>query len=260
MLSPRLSPLVLALLAPVTTAQCNRAALLALSQTYIQALQNGSSASLVPLGTSAGITYTFNNNASSLATPPNAILSAPLVIDHNRTTVDTSECATYTELISTTGPFVLGTQIRYTANTSRHQILSIDTVAATTGSWMFNATATLGHIEPEDWSALAEGEQPTRDRLELVADSYLNMWMNRFSQNQIPWGTPCARTEGGNRFEPDCKVGIPTSGNVYIGERRYVIDESVGSVQVLCQFGSLPDSHEFRLVGGRLVLVHAITG
>ena len=44
--------------------------------------------------------------------------------------------------------------------------------------------------------------------------------------------------------------------------RRYVIDESVGSVSVLSNFGSLGgrlDVHEFRVFGGRLRSVHQIS-
>ena len=43
---------------------------------------------------------------------------------------------------------------------------------------------------------------------------------------------------------------------------RYVIDEVVGSVDVLCQFdslGTMPDSHEIRVVDGKVKYVHTIT-
>jgi hypothetical protein len=43
---------------------------------------------------------------------------------------------------------------------------------------------------------------------------------------------------------------------------RYVIDEVQGSVDVLCQFDSLgmmPDSHEIRVIDGKVKYVHTIT-
>lgn len=44
--------------------------------------------------------------------------------------------------------------------------------------------------------------------------------------------------------------------------RRFVIDETVGSVDVLCDFsalGTMPDSHEIRLENGKVKYVHTIT-
>lgn len=258
----RLPPFLstLSVLLPLATAQCKREDLLAITQTYLAALAAGSTAGLAAVASPDGINYTLNNKPVSFTSPPTAILSQPIVLDSNRTTVDTTECATYTESISTAAPFVIGTQLRFITSPISPKITTIDVIAATTGSWMFNATATLGFVAPEDWSLIPADQQVSRDRLGIVADAYLNLWQNRFSNNLIPWGNPCARTEGGNRFEPDCRTGVPSSGNVYIGNRRYVIDEEAGSVQVSCEFGpTLADSHQFRLVGGQLVFVHAIT-
>jgi hypothetical protein len=46
---------------------------------------------------------------------------------------------------------------------------------------------------------------------------------------------------------------------VSLTNRRYVIDETVGAVSVFLTFESLPDSHEFRLEGGKLRYVHTLT-
>ncbi|AEO59454.1 hypothetical protein MYCTH_2307798 [Thermothelomyces thermophilus ATCC 42464] len=46
------------------------------------------------------------------------------------------------------------------------------------------------------------------------------------------------------------------------GNRKYVIDEVVGSVDVLCSFdalGSLPDSHEIRIEDGKVKYVDTVT-
>ena len=82
------------------------------------------------------------------------------------------------------------------------------------------------------------------------------------------WGTPCARLEGGvytgNGGPNDsCKPGIPTNHNQAPNSgRRYVIDESMGTISVLCVFEHLsmaPDSHLFRLENGKVRYIHTIT-
>jgi hypothetical protein len=63
-------------------------------------------------------------------------------------------------------------------------------------------------------------------------------------------------------FNP-CGKSLPRGGSAKAnGMRRYVIDEVTGSVDVLCQFDSLgawPDSHEIRVVDGKVKYVHTVT-
>jgi hypothetical protein len=59
-----------------------------------------------------------------------------------------------------------------------------------------------------------------------------------------------------------CNVGIPAGKEPPNIDRRYVINESMGSVSVLCVFQTManaPDSHEFRLQGGKIRYVHTMT-
>jgi hypothetical protein len=59
-----------------------------------------------------------------------------------------------------------------------------------------------------------------------------------------------------------CNVGIPSGKEPENTDRRYVIDESMGSASVLCVFQTMsnaPDSHEIRLEGGKLRYVHTMT-
>ncbi|KAM7213760.1 hypothetical protein V8F06_010894 [Rhypophila decipiens] len=59
-------------------------------------------------------------------------------------------------------------------------------------------------------------------------------------------------------MQPSCDVGVPSG--VKNTNRRYVIDEVVGSCDVFFTFaGNLPDSHEFRLENGKLRYVHTMT-
>jgi hypothetical protein len=139
----------------------------------------------------------------------------------------------------------------------------IDTIAATTGDLFFDAKKTLGYIQAEDWTTIANSSaRPSRDVLQKAGDAYLDMWTDAKAADTIPWGTDCERVEGSALTRP-CGGSLPHGGSAKKnGMRRYVIDESIGSVDVLCQFDSLgpwPDSHEIRIVNGKVKYVHTIT-
>jgi hypothetical protein len=78
------------------------------------------------------------------------------------------------------------------------------------------------------------------------------------------------RVEGGaytGRGTPtdSCEVGVPSGVN--IANRRFVVDEVLGSVVVYCTFGAggpsggsgAPDTHLFRIENGKLRYVHTLT-
>jgi hypothetical protein len=237
-------------------AACDRDKILAVAKTYVDAQVAGTVTTLQPLLADTA-TYRHNNKAADLKT---SVLSKALKLDHSRTIADTSACATYTEMISTAGPYVIGTQLRFNEDGSK--ITLVDTIAATTGNWMFNAGKTLQSVATESWEVLDESKRTTRETLKAAADAYLDMWSDGTAINKVPWGTPCKRTEGSMVVTPNCRVGAPSGGSssMKISDRRYVIDEMIGSVDVLCSFGgSMPDSHEFRLESGQLHMVHTIT-
>lgn len=240
------------------SAECTRAGLLAAANTYITAQTSGKLNGLAL--TTRNFTYQENNKAADIKT---GVLNTPLKIDLNRSSADTVACASYTMLISSTGskPYVLATQIRHTGNDTT-TIASIDTIAATTGSLFFNASKTLSYIQKEDWSTLATANQSSRALLKAVGDAYLDMWTNTTAADTIPWGTDCERVEGSMLTKP-CGASLPHGGSTKPnGMRRYVIDETVGSVDVLCAFDSLgdyPDSHEIRLEAGKVKYVHTVT-
>jgi hypothetical protein len=68
---------------------------------------------------------------------------------------------------------------------------------------------------------------------------------------------------GSGKSTDSCNVVIPSGSEPPNTDRRYVIDEAMGSVNVLWVFQTManaPDSHELRLEGGRLRYVHTMTG
>jgi hypothetical protein len=157
----------------------------------------------------------------------------------------------------------------------------VDSIVTTTGSWQFNATRTLEHVLAENWDSIplpedaAPGDpaRTPRAALRAAADAYLDLWGANDTAAavaaRVPWGQPCRRLEGSaytgtGAANDTCAVGIPADAAAQAPNtaRRYVVDERVGSVSVLCRFGAMqgaPDSHEFRLEGGRLRWVHTMT-
>jgi hypothetical protein len=259
--------LALCALLPLAAAVCNRTALEAFADDYVLAHENGQLGHLQNIADN--FTYYENNKTTDITS---GVFFNALVIDHRRTTFDLVECATFTELVVThnvsgePAPYVIGTQIRHS-----HDDMScymMDMIATTTGNWLFNATQTLYWVNRESWGVLPEADRSSRQVLKAAADAYLDMWSNASAEAAVPWGTPCARLEGsaytGNGSPTDsCKPGIPTNHNQAPNiNRRYVIDEELGSASVLLIFDHLqhaPDSHEFRLEKGKLRYVHTMT-
>ncbi|OTB05083.1 hypothetical protein M426DRAFT_57499 [Hypoxylon sp. CI-4A] len=249
---------ILAISSSLVSAECTREGLLAAANSYVDAQTNGNIDGLALSATN--FTYQLNNKVSDIKT---GVLSQPLKIDLNRSTADTTACASYTMLISATGstPYVISTQIRHQGNNTS-SIALIDTIAATTGALFFNAPKTLDYISKENWDTLEDGQRVDRDELKRVGDAYLDMWIDAQAADSIPWGTDCERVEGSQLTRP-CGATLPRGGSQKPnGNRRYVIDETIGTVDVLCSFdslGNMPDSHEVRLEGGKVKYVHTVT-
>jgi len=247
--------LLLSLAIPALTADplCTRDFLLAAANTLLAAQTAGNPSLLGPLSASPVISQ--NEKPSTLTA---SILSTPIKADHTRHSLDTTQCATYTEFISAKGakPYVNGYQLWFTNGT----ISKVDALTTTTGDWLFNATGTLNWAAKEDWGVIPVEKRDSRAVIKAGADAYLDIFSDK--SVVVPWGKPCARLEGGaytgNGGANDrCDVGIPD--NVKLVNRRYVIDETVGAVDVMLTFGSLADSHEFRLEGGKLRFIHTMT-
>lgn len=264
MLSPWAFLAILAAgLVSTVTAACNRDELLLTVDQFLLGLTMGQAA---PLENIADDFQYIENNKPTLII--NGVFYNILKIDFNRTIIDMTTCSTFTEVVSATSfkPFVLGAQIHHYP--TDNSVYKIDTIVSTTGSWFFNASRTLQYAQQESWPVIPPAQRDTRQHLQAAADAYLDMWSNKSAIDAVPWGTPCARLEGSmytGKGAPDdsCKVGIPSNNTQPPNsDRRYVIDESMGTVSVLCNFEHLnnaPNSHLFRLEGGKLRYIHTIT-
>jgi hypothetical protein len=257
---------LLGVFASAVLARCQYTVLRSSTDEYLDSQKYGE---LSELFAKPGITYIENNIVTDIKA---SILGKPLKIAFDRTLIDQDSCATFTEIIVTegaSGPWVIGTQLRFNESTdgdARVTADSIDVVASTVGDLLFNATETLKYSEKERWWPIDDiDNRATRDQLKEAADAYLDLWTN--ASAPVPWGVPCNRLEGGiytgnGTAEDSCKVGVPETVQAPNTNRRYVIDDSAGSINVLFTFGALgnaPDSHSFRIENGKLRYVHTIT-
>ncbi|KAH8897733.1 hypothetical protein GQ53DRAFT_837538 [Thozetella sp. PMI_491] len=241
---------------------CNRTTIIAAADAYIAAQTAGR---IEPLRDFLSEKWTYmENNKAINAT--DGVLIKPLKIDHVRTNTDLTDCATYTELISASGPYVIGTQIRHDES---GKVASIDSIASTTNSWLFNAQKTLDWVLKEKWDEIPEGKRDNREYMKAIGDAYLDVFSNSTAASLIPWGIPCDRLEGSMYTGKGLPNDTCTSGGAKINSnqlpninRRYVIDEKMGSVSVFCLWQHMmmaADSHEFRFENGKLRYVHTMT-
>ena len=251
-------------LAPVvTTAQisCARGGLENAVELYIEAQSSGDTSAL-PLA--SGLGYWENMERIDIAV---GMIMKPLQIDFHRSLLDTDSCQTFTEVIVTDQdePYVLGTRLRI----NHDKIAEIEILWTTTGYWLFDADSYLRYSSAEDWGPIPAEQRDTRGTLVGAANAYLDAFLEG-RIDQVPWGFPCERVEGGmytGRGSPDdsCEVGVPSGVN--IANRRFIVDEIIGAVVVFCTFGAggpaggsgSPDTHLFRVEDGRLRYVHTLT-
>jgi len=230
---------------------CTRAMLQEAADSYVAAQAAGLYNNIKWL--SSNVVYNENNKTADIT---KGILSQALAIAHNRSTLDTTQCATYTELIIVDPkyPTVSGTQMRFTGS----NITKIESIITHKGDWLFNATGTLSYATPENWGTIPVEKRDTRATIQAAADAYLDLFNN--ASIVVPWGTPCARLEGGMYINGNCDLGVPSG--IPMTNRRYVIDETVGTVDVMLMLDGatgMPDSHEYRIESGKLRYVHTMS-
>jgi hypothetical protein len=240
---------------------CTRGGLKRATDMYIEAQTSGDTSGL-PLPASVG--YWENETLMNIS---EGIINTPMTINHHRSIYDEETCQSFTEVIVTDkdNPYVLGTRMRV----NHEMIAEIEILWTTTGYWLFNAEAYLNYSSAEDWGPIPAEERDTRGTIVKAANAYLDAFLEGKIE-QVPWGFPCVRIEGGaytGRGRPDdsCEVGVPAGVN--IANRRFVVDEVTGSVVVYCTFGTgrpgggsgSPDTHLFRVENGKLRYVHTLT-
>ena len=206
------------------------------------------------------------NEQMQNSTMSTGIMSKGLKIDFHRALLDTTSCSVFVEEVVTdpAHPYVIGSIVTARGgNVGGMQVVWTDK----SNGWLFNPANTLKYSKAENWSPIPAADRDSRQILQAAADAYLDLFNNK--DTKVPWGTPCARLEGGvytskaqpGSLNPDdsCNVGVPSG--VPIVDRTYVIDPELGAVAVLSHFGKdqEPDFHTFRVEHGKIKYVHTIT-
>lgn len=245
-------------LATGRAAECTRAGLQAAVDSYLAAQQAGNP-SIMPLASK--VKYVENMIEVK---KEQGLWNTPLPIAFQRSILDVDSCRTFTEVIVTdkANPHVLGTRLKV----ENGKISEIDSFVTSKGDWLFNADNYLRYSKAEDWRVLDINERVDRQALVAAGDAYFDHFSDK--NVQIPFGTPCARLEGGMYTTRDfddpkasCDIGFPVD-KLPIVDRSYVVDVDMGTVNIFCRFGNppgAPDSHTFRLVNGKLRYVHTLT-
>ncbi|KAK3372124.1 hypothetical protein B0H63DRAFT_503464 [Podospora didyma] len=255
---------VLSLASSASAASCTRDFLLDAAAKYVAAQTAGRTATLSAL-TSSSLNYTESDKTIDINT---GVLSHPMKIDHTRSFHDTAACATFTELIVTdpAKPYVIGTRMVFTDGKAS----LIETIATKPGDWAFNATGYLHWDSMEKWDPIPLEKRDTREVIKAAGDAYFERFHN--ASFVVPWGTPCARLEGGaytgqrDLTINSCDLGLPST--LVVTNRRYVVDEEMGAVAIYVGFPGLdrsvglapmPDSHLFRVEGGKIRYIHTVS-
>ena len=247
-------------------AECSREMLQELAGTYVEAQSTGEP-SILPFR--AGSYYAENDKALDIA---GGVLSEALTVDFTRSFYDTQQCATFTELVaaSHSHPYVIHTRMEAT---DQGQATKVESVVTDADDWVFGADQHLTHTREENWTEIPASQRDRREIIQAAADAYINNWGD--PELPVPHGTPCTRLEG--RIYTDskdpggqtCTMGAFPQP-IATGNRRYVIDETVGAASIFHNFSWIdaglpadhpgtPASQTFRVEGGMNRYIHEVT-
>ena len=247
-------------------AECSREMLQKLAETYVEAQSTGRPA-LVPLA--AGAYYGENDLPVDIA---EGILAQALEVDFTRSFHDTTQCATFTELTAATNPhpYVIHTRMEATDDGT---VSVMESVVTDEDDWVFGADAHLAQTRVEDWGEIPADRRDPREVIQAAADAYIDNWGD--PDLPVPHGTPCSRLEGRiytGAKDPQgqtCTMGAFPQP-IRTGNRRYVIDETVGAVSIFHDFSWIdaglpadhpgtPASQTFRVENGMNRYIHEVT-
>ncbi len=247
------------------SADCSRKTLQKVADAYIKA-QSAGDASKLRFATNSS--YAENDKAMDAA---KGVLAGALKIDFTRSFYDTKQCAAFTELVAATDPhpYVIHTRMEAT---KKGKVSKMESVVTDAGDWVFGATEYLQFTQAEKWDEIPKDKRDAREAIQAAADAYIDNWGN--PDLPVPHGTPCARLEGRmytgtkNPEAMNCRMGAFPQ-KLKVGNRRYVIDETVGAVAIFHNFPWLdaglpvdpgtPASQTFRVEGGMNRYIHEVT-
>lgn len=251
-----------AALTATTSAECSRVFLRNATSQLVEAQTKGLPTSITGLSQDTAYSEQFKKVDIRVG-----ILSKPLKIDHNRSFHDPIRCTTFTEIIVTdkAHPYVIGSRME----SDGAKITKIETLVTDEGDWLFNATGYAYYNSLEKWDPIPQLQLDDPNVIKAAGDAYFDRFAN--ANASVPWGTPCARLEGGAYTDRNmtgtntCSLGLPST--IKVTDRRYVVDEEMGAVNIYVGFPGLdraspdptPDSHLFRVEKGQLRYIHTLS-
>lgn len=232
---------------------CTRESLQTIADSWKRAIEQGT---MMTMSLGEWVDYNGNGRRGSLG----AFLDHPREVVHHMALLDTTTCRTFNEVVARTGDEweVFATQV----NSGFFGTGPFVNVTTKEGDWLFDGERTAYYASREDWGVIPEARRNTRAEILAAANAYLDLFSA--PDTVVPWGTPCARLEGGvytGRGQPtdSCNVGVPSG--VPMVERDYVVDVERGAVAVFLKMGTnrRPDVHTFRIEDGKIRYVHTVT-
>lgn len=244
-----------------STAECTRALLQDLTASYVGALAAGNGPSGISGLAGPDVSYIENDSPADIAI---GLLSVGIKVDFSRSIYDTTQCASYTEIVATAGPaYVIGTRL---ALNTDNKIAEIRSNVCNSGDWLFNAKGSLGYNNEETWDAIPEDHQDRREVIQAAGDAYIDAWGD--DTVKPPFTSDCARLEGGSYISGgNCLLNFPPPFNITY--RVYTIDEQFGAVDIFHNFPFLDTSiprdpgtqtnNFMRVEGGKIKYIHENT-
>lgn len=112
--------------------------------------------------------------------------------------LDPTLCTAFIEIIVTDPkhPYVIGVR----AEADGKVVKKVETLVSDEGDWLFNATGTAYYNAWEKWDPIPVALRDTREVIQAAGDAYFDRFGN--ANVTVPFGTPCARLEGGGTFDP----------------------------------------------------------
>ncbi|KAF2674156.1 hypothetical protein BT63DRAFT_461817 [Microthyrium microscopicum] len=224
-----------------------------------------------------GLKYSENYKDANIAS---GVYSKAINVNYTSTLLDATACGVYVEIIAPDNKpgYQLATQIFVNADGAANKVeVVVTSDDPSWPSWFYNGKRALEIALKDQQSGLRkelpEAQRPSREHLKSVADGYFTIFGGK--DKKIPnFSKGCLRQEGGFPKQLDCTLGVPkasqakgslpscgttTASTPHPDIRGYIIDETVGTVEVFSKFQGAPDSHDFRVENCEVVAVHAVT-
>lgn len=240
----------------LAVAACTRYVLKEVTAGYLAALAVGK---LAIKGLAGGtVIYQENDVVLDIS---NGVLSQGVSIHFNRSPYDTTECASYTEVVDWKAPVCdWNTTGCDRQQNHKDRIRGLRQRRLALQCRRVSAIQQAGEL-----GRPPEGKRDKRDVIKTAGDAYIDAWGD--SSVHPPFGKSCARLEGSSYLTGNCKLNFQPPFKVT--NRRYTIDKELGAVDIFHNFPFLDKAvprdpgtqtnNLLRVEGGQIKYIHENT-